>query len=309
MATISVLILTRNEARDIAGCLASVAALTDDVHILDSESTDDTRAIAEALGAKVTVRRFDNFAAQRNFGLHQLPLENDWLLMLDADERAGQALIDEALAFVAGCEDDVAAARMVRRDFWLGRHLKHASISPFYIRLVRRSRVHFEREINEVLVVDGRIAELRHPFDHYPFSKGMAHWLNKHNLYSTMEAELIARKRVGSPALGKALFSRDPHERRQHQKRLFYQLPARPLIKFFYMLVLRRSFLDGWPGLHYTLLQCLYEYMIVLKTRECREQQAVEGKGTDGPAPEAARAHATAAPPAASVQEKVSEPA
>lgn len=304
MASISVLILTKNEATDIAGCLASVATLTDDVHILDSESTDDTRAIAEALGAKVTIRPFDNFAAQRNFGLHQLPLRNDWVLMLDADERPRQALIDEALAFVAGCEDGVAAARMGRRDFWLGQHLKHASISPFNIRLVRRSRAHFEREINEVLVVDGRIAELRHPFDHYPFSKGMTHWLNKHNLYSTMEAELIVRNRVGTAALGKALFSRDPLERRLHQKRLFYRMPARPLIKFFYMLVLRRSFLDGWAGLHYTLLQCLYEYMIVLKTRECRERLAAEGKGMDDPAFASAHAHAAATPPAASVRKK-----
>jgi len=283
MTSISVLILTKNEASDIAGCLESVAAMTDDVHVLDSESTDETCSIAAALGAKVTVRPFDNFAAQRNFGLHQLPILNDWVLMLDADERLGQALVEEALALVATCDDSVAAARMGRRDFWLGQHLKHASISPFNIRLVRRSRVHFEREINEVLVVDGNIAELSNPFDHYPFSKGMKHWLNKHNLYSTMEAELIVRNRVGRPAIGKALFSRDPSERRLHQKRIFYRLPARPLIKFFYMLVLRRSFLDGLPGLHYTLLQCIYEYMIVLKTLEFRERQAAEANGLDSP--------------------------
>jgi glycosyltransferase involved in cell wall biosynthesis len=289
MASISVLILTRNEATDIAGCLASVTALTDDVHVLDSESTDATRDIATAFGANVTVRRFDNFAAQRNFGLHQLPLRNDWVLILDADERLNPALIDEMLCFVADSEAGVAAARMVRCDFWLGRHLKHASLSPFYIRLVRRSCAHYEREINEVLVVDGRVGELDNAFDHYPFSKGMTHWLDKHNLYSTMEAELIVRNRVGRPALGKALFSHDPLERRLHQKRIFYLLPARPLIKFFYMLVLRRSILDGAPGLHYTLLQCFYEYMIVLKTRELRDRLAAEPVQSDSVTQEASR--------------------
>ncbi|PLP97148.1 glycosyltransferase family 2 protein [Cupriavidus pauculus] len=286
MASISVLILTKNEAHDIAGCLASVAALSTDVHVLDSGSTDDTCAIAASLGATVTVRAFDNFAAQRNFGLHDLPYRNDWVLMLDADERIGAALIEEFHALVAGCDADVAAARMGRRDFWLGTHLRHATISPFNIRLVRRSRVHFEREINEVLVVDGAVAELRHPFDHYPFSKGMVHWLNKHNLYSTMEAELIAQRKAGKPDIGKAFFARDPNERRMHQKRLFYRAPARPLIKFLYMFIWRRSFLDGVAGLHYTMLQCIYEYMIVLKTREQLERMSEEaGTGASAAKP------------------------
>ena len=98
----------------------------------------------------------------------------------------------------------------------------------------------------------------------------MAHWFDKHNLYSTMEAELIARRRVGQPSLVKAFFGRDPHERRMHQKRLFYRMPGRPLIKFFYVLLFRGGCLDGPIGLHYALLQSIYEYMIVLKTREMR---------------------------------------
>ncbi len=280
MAPISVLVLTRNEATDIAGCLQSVSRL-DDVHVLDSDSTDATREIAASFGAHVATRTFDNFAAQRNHGLHQLPIRNDWLLILDADERATPALIDEALAFVANCHDAVAAARMPRRDFWMGRHLKRSIISPQSLRLVRRSRAHYERDVNEVLRVDGDIAQLRNHFDHYSFSKGMAHWVSKHNLYSTMEAELIAGKQVGTPSWTTALLSRDPHERRMHQKRIFYRMPGRPLVKFLYMLVWRRAFLDGFAGLHYTLLQCIYEYLIVLKTHELRapEDRADQAPG------------------------------
>ncbi|MBV8157407.1 MAG: glycosyltransferase family 2 protein, partial [Dyella sp.] len=273
MSGISVLVLTRNEALDIGGCLSALSGLSD-IHVLDSESTDSTREIAAAHGAKVSVRPFDNYAAQRNFGLHMLPIVNDWVLILDADERASPELIQESLAFAAGATDHVAAGRIRRRDYWMGKHLKRSIISPLSIRLVRRSRVHYERDINEVLVVDGAIVDMRHHFDHFSFSKGMAHWINKHNHYSTMEAELIAANRIGKPSMGTALFGRDPHERRMHQKRLFYHLPGRPLLKFFYMMGYRCAWLDGWIGLHYSLLQSIYEYMIVLKVRELERPAA-----------------------------------
>ena len=82
---ISVLILTRNEQRDIGDCLASVA-WSDDVQVLDSCSTDATVAIARNRGAQVTERAFDGYSSQRNFGLHALAWRHDWLLILDADD-------------------------------------------------------------------------------------------------------------------------------------------------------------------------------------------------------------------------------
>ena len=119
---------------------------------LDSESTDATVALAEKAGAMVTLRPFDGYASQRNFGL-KLPYKHDWVLILDADERITPELAVEMQAFVATALLNVAGARMRRRDIWWGRWLKHAQISPFYVRLVRVGRAHYEREINEVLVV------------------------------------------------------------------------------------------------------------------------------------------------------------
>ena len=81
---------------------------------------------------------------------------------------------------------------MRRRDFFNGTWLKHAQISPYYIRLVRRGKARYTREINEVLEVDGQVGDLKSPLDHFPFSKGIAHWVSKHNTYSTMEAEVVA---------------------------------------------------------------------------------------------------------------------
>jgi hypothetical protein len=162
-----------------------------------------------------------------------------------------------------------------RRDFFRGTWLRHAQISPFYIRLVRPELARYTREINEVLEVAGEVRGLEGPLDHYPFSKGISHWLRKHDLYSTMEAELIAaRTGLQRPSLKLALRSRDFHERRLHQKALFYRLPARPLLKWVYMVLFRGAFLDGRAGLDYASLQCFYEFMIVLKTRELERLHA-----------------------------------
>lgn len=266
MTGFSVLILTKNEEKDLPGCLESISSC-EDIHVLDSVSTDRTQEIARQAGAVVTERSFDGYASQRNAGL-ALPFKHRWVLILDADERVPAALIEEMNKFVKMAPAHISGARMRRRDIWWGRWLKHAQISPFYIRLVRVGRARYEREINEVLVVDGEIAELSEPFDHYPFSKGMDHWIAKHNTYSRMEADLIEQRQIIKPLWRKVFFAADFNERRLHQKAIFYRLPGRPFIKFLYMIVWRRAFLDGWPGIRYAVIQSIYEYFIVLKTKE-----------------------------------------
>jgi glycosyltransferase involved in cell wall biosynthesis len=278
---ISVLILTRNEERDLPGCLQSVS-WSDDVHVFDSFSTDGTVATAAVGGARVTQRAFDGYASQRNAALRGLHFQHDWVLSLDADERVPDALAEEMRAFVQSAPLDVAAARIRRRDFFMGTWLRHAQLSPYFIRLVRPRRVHYEREINEVLVVDGRIHDLREPFDHFPFSKGVAHWIDKHNRYSTMEAELIRRAQHEQPKFSwrSAMFARDFNLRRVHQKGLFYRLPCRPLVKLIYLSIFRRAFLDGTAGVTYAVLQSIYEYFIVLRTRELRANECAVQPGT-----------------------------
>ncbi len=264
---LSILILTKNEAADLPACLASVA-WSNDIHLVDSQSTDATVAIAEAAGAHVHQRVFDNYAAQRNFGL-ALPFAHPWLLILDADERPTPELAAEMQRVVLTAPAELSGYKLRRRDFLFGTWLQHAQLSPFYIRLVRPARARYTRSINEVLEVDGPIADLTEPLDHYPFSKGIAHWVAKHNLYSTMEAQLIvAQSGLRNPSLHTALRDPDFHTRRLHQKALFYKLPARPLIKWAYMMFIRRALLDGPAGWAYATLASFYEYLIVLKTKE-----------------------------------------
>jgi glycosyltransferase involved in cell wall biosynthesis len=275
---ISVVILTKNEELDLPDCLASVA-WSDDIHVFDSFSTDRTLEIAAQHGAKVTQRVFDGYATHRNASLKGLAYKNEWVLILDADERVPNACASEMKEAIKNA-GEVVAFRIQRRDFLWSAWLKHAQISPFYLRLVRPDRVHYEREINEVLVPEGPTADLKEAFDHYPFSKGMAHWISKHNTYSTMEAQRWLEEQQENVEFSwkKALFSKDFSEKRFHQKGLFYRFPGRPLIKFLYMTIARRAILDGAAGITYSLLQSIYEYFIILKQKELLLKRSQEKK-------------------------------
>jgi glycosyltransferase involved in cell wall biosynthesis len=266
---ISVLILTLNEENDIAACLKSVA-WCDDIHVFDSYSTDKTVEIARNAGASIMQRTFEGYASQRNAALISCQFRHSWVLLLDADERIPDLLAREMLDSVAKAETSISAFRLRRRDFLFGKWLKHSQLTSFYTRLIRPKCARYEREVNEVLRIKGQIAELAEPFDHFPFSKGVSHWIEKHNNYSSMEAIRWIEEQEGREIfnLSKALFSKDISERRFHQKGIFYKLPARPLIKWLYMIFCRWSFLDGSAGLTYASLQAVYEYLIVIKARE-----------------------------------------
>ena len=271
---ISILILTKNEEKDLPGCLDSVA-WSDDIHVFDSLSTDRTAEIARSRGVHFTQRPFDTYAAQRNAALETLPFRYEWIFLPDADERPTPALIEEMKRAAASAPAEVAGFRVRRRDFMDGTWLKHAQLSPYYIRLVRNRRARYVREVNEILEVDGGIGELHSYLDHFPFSKGLSWWISRHNVYSTMEAQIVA-SRAGQDraSLRTALFEKDFHVRRASQKALFYRLPGRPLIKWLYMMFARGAIFDGRAGWTYAMLQTIYEYFIVLKTREILSEEA-----------------------------------
>ena len=271
---ISVIILTKNEARDLPGCLESVA-WCDDIHVYDSMSTDATVEIAKAFGATVTQRPFDNWASHQNWGLANIRFKHPWVFYIDADERMTDKLVRSAKQAVASA-GDVVAFSIQRRDFFMGTWLKHVQTSPYYLRLFRPERMRYERLVNPISIPDGPSARIAGYLDHFPFSKGLDHWVARHNSYSTLEAMQIVENRRGqaSFSLIKALTSRDFHERRFHQKEIFYRIPMRPLAKFLLLYVGKRGFLDGKAGLTYAALQSIYEYLIIVKTDQINRQDA-----------------------------------
>jgi glycosyltransferase involved in cell wall biosynthesis len=261
---ISVWIQTLNEERDLPRCLDSVR-WSDDIVVLDSGSTDSTQDIARRAGCRVFTRPFDDSAAHQNWGLRNLPFRHEWVLNLDADERASNELAAE-IAGLEGRAGDAVAFRMRRKDYYRGTWIKHAGFYPTWlVRLYRPQFVQFRRLINSVAEVGGTVGSLGGHIEHWPFSKGVSHWIARHNSYSSFEAmECAARPDV----CWNALISGDPYRRRAALKVLFSAVPAKPLVKFLYLYLWHRGFLDGRPGLDYCLLQSVYEYFIALKTSE-----------------------------------------
>lgn len=283
---ISIFVPTKNEEQDLAGCLQSVS-WSDDVHVFDSGSTDSTRTVAEEAGAHFFSRTSSgkqelfggNEAEHKNWALRNLPFKYDWVLHLDADERVSLELAASLKQAVQHPGPNVAF-RIRRRDFWGTTWLKHVQASAYYLRLFRADKMRYERLINPVSVPDGPVGELSGFLDHFPFSKGLVNWVTRHNSYSTLEAQQILRNRAANKpfSVGKAFLVKDVNERRFHQKELFYRLPARPLLKFLMLYFGKGGFLDGRAGFRYAVLQSIYEYLIVLKTkdlavRECAPQQ------------------------------------
>lgn len=273
MNNVSVLILTKNEQQYLPGCLQSVA-WSDDIHVYDSVSSDRTVEIARSFGASVTQRPFDNWASHQNWGLANLPFKHPWVFYIDADERMTPDLV-KAVKAAAETPGDHVAFRVQRRDFFMGTWLKHVQASAFYMRLFRPGKMRYERLVNPISLADGPVGEVTGFLDHFPFSKGVGHWFDRHNSYSRLEAEqILANRREQKPfSIVKAFTASDFHEKRFHQKELFYRLPMRPLVKFLLLYLGKRGFLDGRAGFRYAALQAIYEYMIVLKVQEMERAQ------------------------------------
>jgi len=275
---ISIIVLTKNEEQDLPGCLNSVS-WSDDIHVYDSMSTDKTLVIARQFGAVVTQRPFDNWASHQNWGLRNINFKHSWVFYIDADERMTPELVQAVQAAVTSAKEQVAF-RLQRRDFFLGTWLKHVQTSSSYMRLFRPDKMRYERLVNPISIADGPVGEVRGYLDHFPFSKGIGHWIDRHNGYSRFEAQQIVNNRkVGQDfSWLKAFSAKDFHERRYNQKELFYRLPFRPLIKFLLLYIGKRGFLDGQAGFTYAMLQSIYEYFIVLKVHEIETLELTSGE-------------------------------
>jgi len=281
MPGISILVYTKNEQLDILACLQSVA-WSDDIHVLDSGSTDATVAIARNFGAHVIERNYGenklafggDEAGHRNWGLKNISFKYKWIYIIDADERMTPELVNAAESAIASPGAHVAF-RVQRHDYFLDTWIKHVTPSPFNIRLFLHGKVHYERLVNSITVVDGPVGEISAHFNHFSFSKGMSNWFDKHNRYSSLEAAQIVFNKNSNAnfSFWKAFFSKTINERRFHQKEMYYRAPFRPLLMFVLLYFVKRGFLDGRAGFTYALLRSIYEYMIVLKVRE---MQALE---------------------------------
>ena len=226
MSTLSVIVITKNEERNIHACLTSVK-WANEVVVVDSGSTDNTIAIAKEFTPNVYVRVWEGFGAAKNYALKQAT--GEWILWLDADERVTSDLQNEIQMVLATDQKRIAAYRMPRKANFLGSWINHCGWYPGrVVRLFRRTAGTFsDDKVHEHLEVTGSIGVLHADLLHYT-DPDLFHYYEKYNRYTSLAAEGLAKR-------GK----------RFHLANLLFN----PLWIFIKMYLLGLGFLDGIPGL------------------------------------------------------------
>lgn len=278
----SIFILTHNEERDIAACIESALG-SDDVIVVDSCSTDRTQDIASEYPVRFVPHVFVSHGQQRTWMLENIPCKYDWAYILEADERMTPALFAECLGAIT--DPQLVGYYVAEQVMFMGTWIRRSTQFPRYqLRLLKRGQVwfddygHTERE-----VVTGPTGFLRATYPHYTCSKGLSRWIEKHNRYSTDEAqETIRQLQTGRVDWQAMLFGRSEVERRRALKDLSLRLPLRPLTRWLYMVIILGGWLDGQAGLAWCTLQAFYEYLIVLKVREINHPEYLTGVLTQG---------------------------
>lgn len=268
---ITVIILTRNEESNIKSCLATLE-WADDIIIVDSQSTDRTLSAAQEARPDVRIfsHPFVDFGDQRNWALDHTAPQHPWILFLDADERCVPTCT-KAICSAVRHPGDYVGFYLTYRNIFLGKWIKHCTLYPSWqLRVLKHGCVRFRKEGHgQREVASGPLGYIREPYDHYPFSKGVADWIHRHNRYSTNEVDLILRLRE-EPLRIRDLLDSDPVKRRRCLKRLAAHLRFRPLWRFLYLFFFRLGFLDGMPGMLYILLRVAHEIHITVKVAEIK---------------------------------------
>jgi glycosyltransferase involved in cell wall biosynthesis len=230
-------IITFNEEAHIAEAIASLSGC-DEVLVVDSGSTDRTRDIARALGARVIEREWPGYSKQKNFAAEQAL--NNWIFSIDADERVSIELANEIVRWKRSEQAGASACSIPRRAFYLGRWIKHSGWYPDRkIRLYDRRHCRWEGDfVHEWLKVDGAVGAFHGDILHFPYRD----W-NDHSQRIDRYTELAANAARSGGLRGSV-----------------FKLVAAPPLTFLKSFLLRAGFLDGWRGLAIAYMGARYVF-------------------------------------------------
>lgn len=266
---VTVIILTKNEEKDITICLESIK-WCDDIHILDSGSTDRTIEIAKSYGANICFNAFESFGKQRNFALDNLVIQHEWILFLDADEVVTDKFKDAIFTAINNSSENTAGFYCCWKMILEGRWLKHCDNFPkWQFRLMQKNKARFKdfghgQKEDKVI---GTIEYIKEPYLHYGFSKGWAQWLDRHNRYSSQEA--VSRYHQCPPL--RNVFARHGSVRNPALKSWLSRLPGWPALRFLQAYFFNLGFLEGAQGFIYCVNISYYEFLIQIKMRAIKK--------------------------------------
>ena len=264
---ITAIVLSHNEAANLPRCLAALRDCAE-VIVVDDGSDDGSPEVARKYGARVVEHPFTSFADQRNWALASAGCVYPWTLHLDADEVMTPAALEEIrerLSTLSETQVGYLARKVMLNERWL----KYSADYPVYVaRLVHRSGPRFvmggHGEVIDAPPDDAVFFDA--PMLHYAFSKGWPDWYRKHERYAAHEAKRLMNS-IGQ-GTWQDLWSDDPVQRRRALRALSYRVPARPLLRFLYLFIWRRGFLDGPPGYRFARAMARYERMIDVERKK-----------------------------------------
>ncbi|MFN6565820.1 glycosyltransferase family 2 protein [Dendronalium sp. ChiSLP03b] len=279
---VSVLIPAKNEEANLPACLASVSR-ADEVFIVDSQSTDKSADIAKIYGANIVQFSFNGrWPKKKNWSLDNLPFRNEWVLIVDCDERITPELWEEIAQAIQ--DDEHTGYYLNRRVFFLGKWIRHGGKYPDWnLRLFKHQQGRYENlntedipntgdnEVHEHVILQGKVGYLKNDMLHEDF-RDLYHWLERHNRYSNWEARVYFNLLTGqgdSGTIGANLFG-DAVQRKRFLKKVWVHLPFKPFLRFILFYIIQRGFLDGKAGYIYARLLSQYEYQIGVKLYELR---------------------------------------
>jgi glycosyltransferase involved in cell wall biosynthesis len=277
---VSVLIPAKNEERNLPACLESVK-IADEIFVVDSQSSDRSSEISQFHGAKVVQFNFNGgWPKKKNWSLENLPFRNDWVLIVDCDERITPELWSEIAIAIEDNKHD--GYYLNRKVYFLGKWIRFGGKYPDWnLRLFKHKLGRYENlntedipntgdnEVHEHVVLSGQVGYLKEDMLHIDY-RDVYHWLERHNRYSNWEARVYYnllnnpgdRGTIGSNLLG------DSVQRKRFLKKIWVRLPFKPTLRFVLSYFLRLGFLDGKAGYIYARLLSQYEYQIGLKLYE-----------------------------------------
>ena len=280
---VSVLIPALNEEANLPECLESVAR-ADEVFVVDSQSRDRSIEIAQNYGAQVVQFQFNGrWPKKKNWSLENLPFRNEWVLIVDCDERIPPELWDEIETAIQ--QSECEGYYLNRKVFFLGQWIRYGGKYPDWnLRLFRHSHGRYENlkteeirntgdnEVHEHVILSGKVGYLKQDMLHIDF-KDLYHWLERHNRYSNWEAQVYLNLLTGKSEQGTigASFFGNAVQRKRFLKNIWVRLPLKPLLRFVLFYIVRLGFLDGKAGYIYGRLLSQYEYQIGVKLYELRQ--------------------------------------
>ncbi|MBC1197898.1 glycosyltransferase family 2 protein [Microcystis aeruginosa BLCCF158] len=279
---VSVLIPAKDEESNLPACLESVAR-ADEVFVVDSQSSDRSIEISTNYGANVVQFHFNGrWPKKKNWSLDNLPFRNEWVLIVDCDERITPELWDEIATVIQ--DPNYNGYYLNRRVFFLGQWIRYGGKYPDWnLRLFKHKSGRYENlntedipntgdnEVHEHVILDGKVGYLKNDMLHIDF-RDIYHWLERHNRYSNWEARVYYNILTGndeSGTIGAHLFG-DAVQRKRFLKKIWVKLPFKPLLRFILFYFIRLGFLDGKAGYIYGRLLSQYEYQIGVKLYELR---------------------------------------